>query len=129
MKNKNETDFFENQAKLLEKGHKIVLAIIAFNVICIIITAFIQFNLISIIYNLILNFLLYSGFKFIRYLFAVGSILAALVIFINYLVFLEIYGAFFTNIYCVYAIICLFIAYALFKNQAVSEFLYSQRNG
>lgn len=121
--------FVERQEKRFKRGKMTVYAIAILNIVFTIVSFFLSFNLFSLIVQIVLSICLIAGVTWVRYLFAVGAALAVFVS-VQLLVISAETGLVGLVIYSLLMIVYSGIAcYLLFKSEAVSEFLYAQKNG
>ncbi len=121
----------KNQNRLYKQGKIIVSVIAISNIIGAVVSAFVNFNLLLLIVQIILTIALICGVSWVRYLFAVSAGLnsfLSLSLLFGYLDFQAVNPAVVTYIVLllVYSIASCVV---LFASKAVSEFLYTQKNG
>lgn len=121
--------FVERQAKQFKRGKFIVYTIAALNIAMAIFSFSLNFDILSLIVQIVLAACLILGVTWVRYFFAVGAALA--VFFSVQLLVLSVSeGLIGFIIYSISIIIYSGIScFLLFKSEAVSEFLYAQKNG
>ena len=130
-------EYEKSQKSLYIRGKIIITVIAVINVVSAVISAVLNFNVITLVIQIALSIALFCGVTWIRYLFAVGSALSCLMS-----LFLLLGGTMDIAAseppiagYLYIAYIIFWLCYSListillFKSKAVTEFLYSQRNG
>ncbi|MFF2885350.1 MerR family transcriptional regulator [Paenibacillus sp. NPDC057967] len=121
--------FVERQAKQFKRGKTIVYSIAISNILMAVVSFFLNFNILWLIIQIILAICLISGVTWVRYLFAVGAALAVFLS-VQLLVLSVSEGLIGFSIYSIVVIAYSGISsFLLFKSEAVSEFLYAQKNG
>lgn len=123
-------NYLKRQKRQFATGKIIVFTIAGLNVANAIISAFVDFNFISLIIQVAISIALVAGVTWIRYLFVIG---AALSVFSNLMFLVGWDSSYMTGGLAI--LIVIQIAYAaaacllLLKSNAVSDFLYAQKNG
>lgn len=121
--------FVERQAKQFKRGKTIVYTIAILNVVMAIVSFVLNFNILSLIIQIVLAICLIAGVTWVRYLFAAGAALAVFIS-IQLLVVSVSEGLIGLIIYSfIVMAYCSISSFLLFKSEAVSEFLYAQKNG
>ena len=119
-------EFETKQAKRLRTGKIIVNAIASVNILMTIFhSIFVSFNLFPFIIQIVLSIALMSGVAWVRYLFAVGAALGAMLI-----LYILAVGAYFLSpaliifsiVVATYGIVC---SALLFTSKCVSEYIYA----
>ena len=119
-------EFETKQAKRLRTGKIIVNTIASVNIVMTIFhSTLISFNLFQLISQIVLSFALMFGVAWVRYLFAVGAALGAMLI-----LYILTVGAYFLSpaliifsiVVAAYGIIC---SVLLFTSKCVSEYMYA----
>lgn len=112
-------------------GKSIIITIAIVNALACIASSFVEFNLFTIIIQLVLSVALVCGFTWVRYLYASGSALGALMLL--YLLFgadgISSLPAFGIIILVAYLAFSIASSVVLFVSKGVSDFLYVQKNG
>ncbi|MBH5319169.1 MerR family transcriptional regulator [Paenibacillus sp. GSMTC-2017] len=121
--------FLERQERQFKRGKWIIITIASLNILFALLTLIVAGDIIKLIIQVALSACLFWGVTWVRYLFAAGAALSFIVA-IQFVFYSAMAGdgMFFLIFFCqtIYgAIAC----YLLFKSDAVSEFLYAQKNG
>lgn len=123
--------YLERQQRQFKLGRIIVYTIAILNIVAALISAVVDVNIFSLIIQLALSIALIAGVSWVRYLFVVGAGLSTLFTFIHLLEGLN--ESYMTG--GLAAVLLLQIAYSiascilLLRSNAVSDFLYAQKNG
>lgn len=128
MNAKHSQDFLDQREQTAQKGRKILLLIIAFNFVYLVFCSFLELNLSTIIYNVALNYWLYTGYKFARYLCAIGSGFASIIILLTLPNLPEVFGIVITGMYGFFCLALLVAAYILLNNEALITYLSKKRS-
>jgi hypothetical protein len=126
---KTPEQFQAAQERMYHTGKAIVFTIATLNIILSVISFFTDFDFISLIVQIALSIALYRGVRWVKYLFAAGSVISVILI-----LYAFTSGNFdMPNVLIGFLIFCLifsvFSAIFLFVSKSVSAFLYAQRNG
>jgi len=123
--------YLKRQGRNFATGRIIVYAIAGFNAVGALASAFLAFNFIVLIVQIALSIALVAGVSWIRYLFAVGAALNALRALLG--LFLGLSEGVMTPAFGIVSVFVLAYSVAacilLLRSQAVSDFLYKQKNG
>ncbi len=122
-------EFEAKQSKRYALGKLIVLTIAILNILFAVLSAVVNFNIFTLLIQIALSIALFAGVVWVRYLFAIGSALGALLSF--YLLMVQIgdrpaWITVFLVIYMAFHITCCIL---LLSNKCVKDFLYAQKNG
>lgn len=121
--------FLKRQARQFKRGKYSIIAISAFNILMSLLSFVSNGNLLTLIVQIVLSICLILGVVWVRYLFAVGAALSTLVN-IPMLFYAvdssELFIVVFSAIYLIFSAVACVL---LFKSEAISEFLYAQKNG
>ncbi|RJX39421.1 MerR family transcriptional regulator [Paenibacillus pinisoli] len=121
--------FVERQAKQFKRGKVIVYTIAILNIAMALFSFILSFNILTLIVQVVLAVCLIVGVTWVRYLFAVGAAMAVFLS-VQLLVMSVSEGLIGFIIYTLCLIVYSGISsFLLFKSEAVSEFLYAQKNG
>ncbi|MHA7965746.1 MerR family transcriptional regulator [Paenibacillus sp. CAU 1782] len=121
--------FVEKQARQYTRGRAIVFAIAGINVLLTFFAFFYNLNIINLIIQVVFSICLALGIRWVRYLFIAGAGISVL----RFVA--PLFWAFSEGLLLIAFLIVLYIAYAiascllLIRSEAVSEFLYTQKNG
>lgn len=114
---------------LAQKGHKIVLLIIAIDVIYAAISSIIEFSMPALMFNLVISFCIYFGISFVRYLYILNGVVFSILTIIGYQSFIEFGGIIYLILMAALCAWYLFSGYLLIKNKAVLAFFHKQKYG
>ncbi len=121
--------FVEKQARQYKTGRAIVFSIAGINMLIALLAFIYNLNVLNLIVQLTLSICLALGVSWVRYLFIIGAGLAVLVY------GMVVFVALGEGLLLIGILSLLYVAYAvavtilLFRSEAVSEFLYKQKNG
>ncbi|MCR2806152.1 MerR family transcriptional regulator [Paenibacillus soyae] len=119
--------FLVRQAKQFKRGKIMVTAIASLNVLISLFSLIASGDFISFIIQTVLSICLFLGVSWVRYFFAVGAAFTAFIsIQILVLGLMEPLIAIIGLVQLIYSVA---ICVLLFRSEAISEFLYSQKNG
>jgi DNA-binding transcriptional MerR regulator len=125
------SEFEAEQKRSYALGRTIVFAIAGLNIAASIVSFIINLNFINLILSVILSGALLLGVSWVRYLFAIGSALSAVMLMV--LLFgaggissLPVIGVVVLVAYLAFSVASCIV---LFKSRSVSDFLYVQKNG
>lgn len=121
--------YLKRQARQYTAGKVIVFTIAVLNIVNAIFSAFLDFNFIAFIIQVIISIALVAGVTWVRYLFVVGSVLSILFNFMLLAGWDESYTSGIAILIAVQMVYAITSCLLLIKSNAVSEFLYSQKNG
>jgi len=123
--------YLKRQGRRFATGRIIVYAIAGLNVLGALISSFLKFDPITLIIQIALSIALVAGVSWIRYLFAAGAALNVLIAFLGLIWVsgeegMSVGLALFLAFQIAYSLASCFL---LLRSQAVSDFLYAQKNG
>lgn len=125
---KNTQNYNDDLSEIIAKGKKITLIIIIVNLIlAVIVSVFIEFSFFDILYSIMINYLLYCGYKLVRYLHIFGGFAAFVIGIFTLPDIIGIASSFYVAYYIALIIYSLASAIILIKSTSVIEFLYLQR--
>lgn len=122
-------EFDEKKERQYKTGKVIVVTIALVNIAGTIVSSFINFNLFTLMVQIALSIALLCGVSWVRYLFAAGSALGAILVLYALAHANSVIPFYLTVIAVTYLFYCIISSIILYVSKSVTEFLYSQKNG
>jgi DNA-binding transcriptional MerR regulator len=121
--------FQKRQARKFKLGKYSIIAIAVINVLMALLAFYGNGNLLTLTVQVVFSICLFLGVTWVRYLFAVGAALSTLANIPLLLYSVDAGDLLIVIFYAFYFIYSAVTCVLLFKSEAISEFLYAQKNG